>query len=200
MYHHLPSFLLGFHGCDRAVGELVLAGKAELSRSKNSYDWLGNGLYFWEQDPGRARQFAIERAANPRRGARPISDPFVIGAIIDPGRCLSLLETGSMALLQESYALLLASFSALKAELPKNIDTDGTGDVLLRHLDCAVIETLHAAIEQDQSPPFQTVRGPFLEGPPAFPGAAISSKNHIQICVRDYRCIKGYFRPREACN
>ena len=53
MYEVLPSFVLGFHGCDRSVGENVLSGKTRLRKSSNDYDWLGNGIYFWENNPQR---------------------------------------------------------------------------------------------------------------------------------------------------
>lgn len=41
----------------------------------------------------------------------------------------------------------------------------------------------------------QTVRGVFLEGVPAFPGASIFTKTHTQVAVRDPAVIVGYFRP-----
>lgn len=57
MYRTLPSFVLGFHGCDRKVGEAVLAGQ-HLRPSNNDYDWLGQGIYFWENSPHRALSYA----------------------------------------------------------------------------------------------------------------------------------------------
>jgi hypothetical protein len=42
---------------------------------------------------------------------------------------------------------------------------------------------------------FQTVRGCFVEGGPAFPGSGIQRESHIQIAVRDPACIIGVFRP-----
>ena len=45
---------------------------------------------------------------------------------------------------------------------------------------------------------FDTVRGIFTEGGPVFEGAGIQSKNHIQICIRNLNCIKGFFIPRKA--
>lgn len=33
-----PAFILGYHGCDREVGEAVLAGELELKPSTNLYD------------------------------------------------------------------------------------------------------------------------------------------------------------------
>ncbi|UPK68548.1 hypothetical protein [Chitinophaga filiformis] len=43
---------------------------------------------------------------------------------------------------------------------------------------------------------FDTVRGVFTEGGPAFTGAGILEKNHIQICVRNLNSIMGFFVPR----
>ncbi|MEI9921409.1 MAG: hypothetical protein WDO14_21880 [Bacteroidota bacterium] len=44
---------------------------------------------------------------------------------------------------------------------------------------------------------FDSVHGAFLEGGEAFPGAGISAKGHIQICIRNPNCIKGFFTKRE---
>jgi hypothetical protein len=61
--HRLTTgFVLGYHGCDRKVGERLLGGEA-LKPSNNDYDWLGPGIYFWEANPLRGLEFAGE----PRR-------------------------------------------------------------------------------------------------------------------------------------
>ena len=39
------SFVLGYHGCDSDVGERILAGADDLSRSERDYDWLGPVSY-----------------------------------------------------------------------------------------------------------------------------------------------------------
>jgi hypothetical protein len=44
---------------------------------------------------------------------------------------------------------------------------------------------------------FDSVRGVFTEGGPAFPGSGIQEKNHIQICIRNSNSIKGFFLPRK---
>lgn len=59
----------------------------------------------------------------------------------------------------------------------------------------AVIETLHAARTTVSEAPYQTVRDVFPEGKEVYPNAGFKDKDHIQICVRDLSCIKGYFRP-----
>ncbi|MBK9648990.1 MAG: hypothetical protein IPO67_28230 [Deltaproteobacteria bacterium] len=47
------------------------------------------------------------------------------------------------------------------------------------------------------SPPVEldTVRGVFVEGDEASPGARIHLKTHVQIAVRNPDCIIGYFKP-----
>jgi hypothetical protein len=102
-----------------------------------------------------------------------------------------------------------ADFSALGKDLPKNNDLpkDEFHDLILRELDCAVIEYMHqniaeeiasdvAAKEYSELKHFDTTRGIFTEGGPAFEGAGIQTKNHIQICIRNLNCIKGFFIPR----
>jgi hypothetical protein len=42
---------------------------------------------------------------------------------------------------------------------------------------------------------FQTVRGVFQEGTPAYLGSGILKKSHIQVVVRDSEVILGYFLP-----
>ena len=44
---------------------------------------------------------------------------------------------------------------------------------------------------------FDTVCGYFQEGNDAYLGSGIREKSHIQVCVRNTDCIKGYFLPRK---
>ncbi|SPF51914.1 hypothetical protein SBA4_4770009 [Candidatus Sulfopaludibacter sp. SbA4] len=60
--HRLTStFVLGYHGCDRSIGERLLKGNP-FRPSSNEYDWLGPGIYFWEANPQRGLDFARETA------------------------------------------------------------------------------------------------------------------------------------------
>jgi hypothetical protein len=47
----------------------------------------------------------------------------------------------------------------------------------------------------DEGIVYETVRGAFLEGAPAYPGAGFARESHIQIAVRNPSCILGVFRP-----
>lgn len=96
MYSKLPNLVLGFHGCDRTTADAVLHGGKELKPSTNDYDWLGSGAYFWEQNLERARSWAQDQQ---KRGL--IDEPAVIGAVIDFGHCLNLMDSEFISLLRE---------------------------------------------------------------------------------------------------
>ena len=196
MYSHLPYFVFGFHGCDAATKEAVLRGEAELAPSTNDYDWLGSGIYFWEQNAQRALEFAELSCANPGvYTKRPIVKPAVIGAVIDLGNCMNLMDSLHIHALKSAYDQLAAATKAGKRKMPAN---RGIGnDRPLRELDRAVIEMLHSLMAQTAGVrPYDTVRGLFLEGDAAYPGGGFREQTHIQICVRNLNCIKGYFEPR----
>ena len=94
-----------------------------------------------------------------------------------------------------AYEILKDSYLLSNQKMPIN---SGGRDMLLRPLDCLVIETLHDYNEQQGRPAFDSVRGAFLEGDEPYPTAGFKQKNHIQICVRNPNCIKGFFIPRDV--
>ena len=51
LYSRRANLVIGFHGCDRSVVEKVI--------NTNDYDWLGSGIYFWENNEERAWQWAV---------------------------------------------------------------------------------------------------------------------------------------------
>ncbi|MBY0580028.1 MAG: hypothetical protein K2P57_13420 [Burkholderiales bacterium] len=189
LYEAQPSFVLGFHGCDKSVAEKILSGETRhLTASKNDYDWLGNGIYFWESNPQRADDFANEAANGGKNSRGKIKTPYVIGAVIDLGRCLNLIDSAALEQVAFGYELL----SMIQSPLPTNGQ-----NLKARRLDCAAIQTLHYYRDHKDLLHYDTVRGVFWEGEELYPGAGFSEKNHIQICVRNTGCIKGYFRPIE---
>ena len=58
MYPAKPGLLIGFHGCDETVRNSVVNNQSMLYESANDYDWLGSGMYFWENNRQRAFNFA----------------------------------------------------------------------------------------------------------------------------------------------
>lgn len=193
-----PGVVYGFHGCDRRVGEDVLASHSHhLKRSQNEYDWLGNGIYFWESSPERALDFAREAQRKTKITRGSIKFPYVIGAVIELGNCLNLLDHAGLMEMRFVHQYLSELSERQGKPLPANRGRDPSNAYLMRFLDCAVLETLHEYREEAKLPPYDTVVGALWEGEELYPGAGLTDKNHVQICVRNSECIKGYFRVRE---
>lgn len=189
VYEYQPSFILGFHGCDESTAEKILSGQdSHLTPSQKSYDWLGHGIYFWEGNLARAWDWAHARTAEGK-----ITEPAVLGAIIDLRHCLDLFDLQAMNQVKEAHKVLMAMTTATQIPMPVNVGP--TPDKAGRMLDCAVLNALHELRQDNGNEPYDSVRGPFLEGEPIYPGAGFRSHSHIQICVRSNACIKGYFRP-----
>jgi hypothetical protein len=134
--------LVGFHGCDRKVGQAVLAGKKMLQPSRNDYDWLGHGIYFWVDSADRGLEWARQQRKKQEIGTQ-IDKPFVVGAFIYPGLCLNLTDHGVGPQLVHAYSTLLKTLKQFNTPMPKNTVREG-GTYLKRTLDCAVINTLHS--------------------------------------------------------
>ena len=205
MYDIKPHLIIGFHGCDAERRDMLLRSPNEYPISQKPYDWLGHGMYFWENNYDRALQWAHEKK---ERGK--LKEPAVIGAVLYLGYCCDFLDTRYIQLLSRYYTIMENRYNKLGKELPKNRDIshDRHKDRILRHLDCAAIEFMHAEIfaqvKQDikaknfsEYKIFDSTRGVFTEGGPAFNGAGLFEKSHIQICIRNPNSIQGFFMPRE---
>ncbi|MCZ6609518.1 MAG: hypothetical protein O7D27_12240 [Alphaproteobacteria bacterium] len=184
------SFVLGYHGCDATVAEKLLAGD-DFKPSKNDYDWLGHGIYFWEANPRRALEFAQEVKTQTR--GPDIKKPEAVGAVIDLGLCLDLTTSAGVQQIRDTYREYVELAKEAGYSLPQNSD-----DWLRRNLDCAVINFLHRVRNDKELEPIDTVRTVFTEGQPIFEGSGFLSKSHMQICVCNPDCIKGVFRIRRA--
>ena len=125
--------IFGYHGCDRRVADAVLAGKAKLQASENTYDWLGKGIYFWEHGPARAMEWAEQQAK--RKGSR-IKQPAILGAVIQLGNCFDLLDVLFTTKLSRYAAELEKVMTSVGQSLPANQrGPAGDFDWLKRHRD-----------------------------------------------------------------
>jgi hypothetical protein len=185
---HQPFQIIGYHSCDRDVGLRVLNGEEDLIASDNDWDWLAGGVYFWEQNPNRALEYAIDVASEVQFSKGNIKNPFVLGAIIDLGNCLNLVESHSLSILVTAYNGLKAVLEEVDKKLPKNKDSN-------RKLDCAVIRYVHQSRKEGGEPEYESIRSAFDEGTKVYPDANFASRNHIQVCVINTKLIKGYFLP-----
>ena len=195
MYSTKPSYVFGFHGLDKAVAFDILNQKEEFKPSDNNHDWLGHGVYFWENNYERAKQYAIE---DMKRLSSKIKEPFVLGAIIDLGEnCLDLLDQKNLNFLKLSYEELKKDLKSQGLPVPENSSFGKSDfDFKKRELDCAVIRYAHElAAEEGLS--FDSVRAAFIEGEDIYENAGFKIQNHIQLAIINPNCIKGIFLPRE---
>ena len=197
MYRILPNLVLAFHGCDEDTYNKVLYEHEKLLPSNNPYDWLGNGIYFWENSVERAQQWAVSscKRYNDKNPDKPQRKPAVIGAVISLGNCLNLTDYKSNNILKTGYEILKYELSLNGKEMPVNRNVKGNTDLLYRDLDCAVIERIHQYNKEKGNKGFDSVRGIFLEGNPVYEESGIMEKTHVQLCIVNPNCIKGYFKP-----
>jgi hypothetical protein len=191
---NFPRVVYGFHGCLEPLATELLTGRmaiADWPVSRNKWDWLGEGIYFWEHGPARALKWAEEKARRANTKGRGGAVPAVVGAVISLGTddVLDLTDIAFSRALNGAYQLTKSAHEAMGAQMPVN----ETSNPKRHNLDCLVINSLFALADvQDR---FNVVRGLFEEGDPVFPGSTIREETHIQLAVRKPGVIRGLFRP-----
>lgn len=184
--HH--NLILGYHGCEKSLAKDLILSRRPMEPSKNKYDWLGSGIYFWENDVQRAYEFA--------KDTKNCSEPFVVGAILSLGYCFDLTTRQDLDLLKFGWEnIVLPSIGEGGKIINKPSSRGENGELMLRFLDCHVINALHYFNQSNGIRPFDSVRGAFWEGNEVYPSAGFREKSHIQLCVCNPDCIIGLFLP-----
>ena len=123
--------IIAYHGCDAETAERLLHGE-QFKKSQNDYDWLGEGVYFWEYGADRAMKFALDQQ---HRGK--VATPAIVGALIQLGRCFDLMDTRFTDELPFAFEMLQKLHEENGRPVPENAGK--TPDQLLRRRDCAVL-------------------------------------------------------------
>jgi hypothetical protein len=185
--------VLGYHGCSRQTAHNLLGG-SPFQGSTANYDWLGSGIYFWENDIDRAYAWAKARPGTPSAA------PSVVGAVIDLGHCLDLTTQAGIEAVKFAHTQFTALWLQDQKVLPQNEDPPGntSNDFVMRRLDCAVMNYLFSVQQQvvdaGLGTEFQTARALFPEGQRLYPSSGFLAQTHIQLSVRDPSTILGVFR------
>ena len=192
IYLDRPNLYIGFHGCEKNVGIDLILHPNRIHMSAHDYEWLGHGFYVWENNYDRALDWASNHYPK-------FKGPFAIGVVYTLEKCLDLTDKHFIELLSKDYPEFLLDLKRMGTSVPQNTDLKGVPNPggVLRFLDCFLIEHVHSVNDiAEDIPYFDSVRGAFTEGTPAYPGTQFGDKNHIQVCVRNKKCIKGFFLPR----
>jgi len=206
----MGRIVLAFHGCDITTRDGLVRGEIKPRISSNAYDWLGDGLYFFEGDWSRALKLAKYSHAHPELllTRKPIATPAVVGAVLEVDRWLDLTTQTGIADFTRAAQAVAAGSAKNGMRLPVNKAAfDGDTDLLHRAFDKAACDLVHAfrklvhtqALQvQDTaaivaSAPYQAARGAFEQGGLVSDGSSICADTHIQVAVQDLSCIKGWF-------
>jgi hypothetical protein len=170
------SMVVGYHGTTERTATQILARTFPLLHRRTT-DWLGDGLYFWQEAPYRAAWWAARRAAKARQR------PAVVRAVVDLGGAIDLLDRSPMV-----EALLSLAHGMVSDRGARSLRNVGDNHAL----DCAVI---NAAVELRlalSGAVHRVVRGVFVnERPrPYFAGSALLKEAHVQFAVRDWSAIR----------
>jgi hypothetical protein len=104
VYQNKHNYILGFHGCDKSIVEKIVNLEEDMKPSENAYDWLGFGLYFWENNEKRALEWAVKHK---------VKEPAVLGAIICLGNCCDFLDSEYLNLLHVAKEIIYKYVSAI---------------------------------------------------------------------------------------
>ena len=171
MMAEVDPTVLGYHGTSSSMNESIL--NEGFLFSKNIYDWLGDGIYFFQDGPQRAWEWAVEHRGD---------NAAVVGAEIRLINCLDLLDTKWTTFLTEVYDNYIKYIKAADLVRPKQ--TSGA-----HRLDRDVINYAVGVLVQ-QGIEIGCVRAVFIEGQQVFSDSALYGLAHVQIAVRQTdRCI-----------
>lgn len=78
--------VLAYHGCDAAIADDIINGRRRIDASRNEYDWLGAGIYFWIGSYNRALDWAKWKQGRGEVEIQVSSAPLSILAIVSTSR------------------------------------------------------------------------------------------------------------------
>jgi hypothetical protein len=180
--------VVGFHGTVRSSAEILLTPQPFKVRT-NGYDWLGTGVYFWQESALRAKVWA--------RSIATLSDePVVLAADLDLSECLDLFDLKDYNSLRRMYPRFLElegstsplAQAGLVVQRGRQYTTDDSSSDPLTRMpirnfrDCAFLDW---AVEKFSSAGrrITSIRSAFVSGNALFEESFLFDWSHSQIAV-----------------
>jgi len=174
----------GYHGTLQENVEGILSQGFQLSR--NPWEWLGDGVYFWQDAPNRAREWAEEWAA--RGTHQSVEKTAIIQAKLRLENCIDMLDVGWRDALEELSKDFLGrirktpEFAKLKNH---RIGTRrGRHELDAAFFNYAVGELANTGMR------VSSIRAAITEGEPILPDSPLCYKSHVQICILNTSLIE----------
>ncbi|WP_310426200.1 hypothetical protein [Chamaesiphon sp. VAR_48_metabat_135_sub] len=159
----------GYHGTSKTKAASILENG--FLTSDNDYDWLGTGIYFFQDAPMRAKQWATEQHPN---------EPAVICARIRLENCIDLFDVKWFPILKSIYNLFDEQYRSANRPLPKQNPSRSKA----HRLDCAFFN-FASQLLSDREQTVAGIRAVFVEGESLFPNSAIFDLAHAQIAIKN---------------
>jgi hypothetical protein len=173
----VPRIVLGYHGTHRAAAQAIMSG-SPFRLSRNHYDWLGDGVYFWEYGPVRALDWARQEFGE---------EAVVLRARIQLKDCLDLTDLKGTYGLKRAYQSFVKQTARVGMNLPRQ---KGANHALDRYL----INLLADWIAH----PVRVIRAPFVEGERLWDDSEQWDKSHVQLAVRNHALISRVIMVEEV--
>lgn len=164
----MPSTVTGYHGTLAESARTIVA-QQRMNKSKNSYDWLGDGVYFWQDYREHAKVWAFDNYPGQKVG--------ILKTSIDLGTCLDfpsrLFESMRIAAIVELERRCNAGGRPMPVNKGKNFALDReTINLLCQNFDRTI----------------DSVRDNFAEDFVGF-GSPHGLRSHTHLCVRTVALI-----------
>jgi hypothetical protein len=164
----------GYHGTSQAKAANIL--KNGFLASDNDYDWLGTGIYFFQDAPLRAKQWATQQHPD---------DPVVLQASIHLHNCIDLFDIGWQPLLKKLYNSFVEQWGLTNQPFPRQEPERSKA----HRLDCSFLN-YSIQLLSGRDIIIESVRAAFMEGERLFPDSAIFDLAHVQIAIRNPNLIR----------
>lgn len=165
---------IGYHGTRLEYAQKIL--DEDFRPSENSWEWLGHGVYFWQDAPDRA--FGWAKEWHSRSGYEgPIA---VVAARIQLFDFVDLLDQTGMRLVKD-FA------SALQRKIA-NEERSLTNEYPIHRLDCELFNSVTTML-LSEGIEVRGYRAACVEGDPITEGSPIYDRSHVQLAVIDQTTI-----------
>ena len=169
-----PIQVTGYHGTTLPRAQKILAEGFTLSQ--NAWEWLGDGVYFWQDAPHRAYEWGRDWAS--RRGIE--GDPVVLAAEITLDSYVDLLDV--------KFTELIGPL-AIKFRDSLGEDTSHLKNIYPVHrLDCRFFNFV-SEVSESSGYKVNGFRAAIVEGDSVMPGSPVYDRSHVQIAVRNLATI-----------
>lgn len=193
--HHF--WACGFHATDGDAAALIRQ-PIDFRESTSEGDWLGRGIYFWQDAPHWPWEWLDQKADRNSDFRQRLQQhgKAVIGVLIDLADCLDLLDTYWNDVISSSVDSAHTRLADLKKALGQPMPTQDWDPEAPRWnpLDSALINFVTEDLAEELRIPFTAVRCPFIEGTPFFRGSALWTKAHVAISLREPTAIKAMWQ------